>query len=135
MSEILVDTGPLVGWINKRDQWHDWSVAVLSDLVPPLLTCEAVIAEAVWHLHSSQIAVDQLYGLVSDGALRIVDLLPDHALHIRALSAKYREMDFCDAAMVRLSEIFPKAKLITTDTAHFQIYRRFLNQTIPLIHP
>ena len=135
MSEVLVDTGPLVGWINKRDQWHDWSVSVLSDLVPPLMTCEAVIAEAVWHLHSSQIAVDQLYGLVSGGALRIVDLLPDHVLHIRALSAKYPEIDFCDAAMVRLSEIFPKAKLISTDTAHFQIYRRFQNQNIPLIHP
>ena len=107
----------------------------METLTPPLLTCEAVIAEAAWQLGRSRAAVDQLYGLVDTGALRVVDLLPEHMPHLRALSAKYPQMDFCDAAMVRLSEIFPRAKVITTDSAHFTIYRRFGNKPLALIHP
>ena len=135
MPDHIVDTGLLVGWINRRDQWHSWSVSVLEDLMPPLIVCESVIAETAWHLRDSRDAVDQLYGLVESGGLRIVELLPDHIPHLCALSAKYPQMDFCDAAVVRLSEIHPRAIVLTTDTAHFKVYRRFRNKPIPLLHP
>lgn len=135
MSDYIADTGPLVGWINRRDQWHEWSVGVMEALEPPLLTCEAVIAEATWQLGASREAVDRLYGLVEAGALRIVDILPEHMSHLRALSAKYPQMDFCDAAIVRLAEMFPRAKVITTDSAHFTVYRRFRDKPLALIHP
>jgi predicted nucleic acid-binding protein len=135
VAEHITDTGPLVGWINSRDQWHAWSAGVLEALAPPLITCEAVIAEAAWQLARSRSAVDQLYGLVDAGALRVVDLLPEHMPHLRALSAKYPQMDFCDAAVVRLSEIFPRATVITTDSEHFTIYRRFGNKPLALLHP
>lgn len=107
----------------------------MSALTPPLLTCEGVIAEAVWQLGGSRQAVDQLYGLVDSGALRVVELLPEHRPHLRALSAKYPQMDFCDAAVVRLAEIFPRAAIVTTDSAHFTIYRRFGNKPLKLVHP
>ncbi len=135
MADFIADTGPLIGWINARDQWHEWSVAVLAALRPPLITCESVIAEAVWQLSRSRAAVDQLYALVDAGALRVVNLLPEHIPHVRALCAKYPQMDFCDAAVVRLAEIFPQAVVITTDTAHFTIYRRFGNKPLSLRHP
>jgi len=133
MPEHIVDTGPLVGWINRRDQWHRWSVSVMQALEPPLITCESVIAEAAWYLRKSREAVDRLYGLVEAGALRIVPLLPDHIAHLRALSAKYLQMDFCDAAVVRLSEMLPRAVVLTTDIEHFSVYRRFQNKSIPLL--
>ena len=135
MAEFIADTGPLVGWINSRDQWHAWSVATMETLEPPLLTCEAVIAEACWQLGRSREAVDRLYGFVESGAVRVVDLLPEHMPHLRALSAKYPQMDFCDAAVVRLAEIFPHATVITTDSAHFTVYRRFRDKPLTLIHP
>jgi uncharacterized protein len=135
VADFIADTGPLVGWINGRDQWHGWSVGVLESLAPPLITCEAVIAEASWQLGRSRAAVDQLYGLIEAGAVRIVDLLPEHMPHIRALTAKYPQMDFCDAAVVKLAEIFPQAKVITTDSAHFTVYRRFRDKPLNLLHP
>lgn len=135
MADFIADTGPLVGWINRKDQWHTWSVQVLEVLDPPLITCEAVLAEASWHLGKSREAIDRLFEMVDTGALRIVDLLPEHMPHLRALAGKYPEMDFCDAAVVRLAEIFPRAKVITVDSEHFTIYRRFGNKPIPLIHP
>ncbi len=135
MPDHIIDTGPLVAWINRRDQWHEWSVSALADLTPPLLTCESVITEAAWHLGASREAVDQLYGLIEAGALRIVALFPDHVAHLRAFSAKYAQMDCADAAVVRLSELFPRALVVTTDLAHFQVYRRFQSKPIPLLHP
>ena len=104
-------------------------------LKPPLITCEAVIAEAAWQLGKSRDSVDQLCGMVEAGAVRIVDLLPDHVPHLRALAAKFPEMDFCDTAMVRLAEIFPKATVITTDSAHFTVYRKFRDKPLNLVHP
>lgn len=135
MAEFIVDTGPLVGWINSRDQWHSWSLAIMDALSPPLLTCESVIAEASWQLSPSREAVDRLYDLVDAGALRIIDLLPEHMPNVRALSAKYPQMDFCDAAVVRLAEMFPQATVITTDAAHFTVYRRFRNKPLALLIP
>jgi hypothetical protein len=29
MAEHILDTGPLTGWTNRRDQWHLWSVSVM----------------------------------------------------------------------------------------------------------
>jgi predicted nucleic acid-binding protein len=104
-------------------------------LKPPLITCETVIAEAAWQLGKSRDAVDQLFGMVESGAVRVVVLLPEHMPHLRALAAKYPEMDFCDAAMVRLAEIFPKAKVVTTDSAHFKVYRKFRDKALDLVHP
>jgi predicted nucleic acid-binding protein len=94
-----------------------------------------VIAEASWHLGRSREAVDRLFEMVDTGAVRIVDLLPDHMPHLRSLAAKYPQMDFCDAAVVRLAEMFPRARVITTDTAHFSVYRRFRNKPLDLILP
>ena len=94
-----------------------------------------MIAEASWHLGRSREAVDRLFEMVDTGAVRIVDLLPDHMPHLRSLAAKYPQMDFCDAAVVRLAEMFPRARVITTDTAHFSVYRRFRNKPLDLILP
>jgi hypothetical protein len=54
---------------------------------------------------------------------------------VERIGSKYPQMDFCDAALVRISEMFPHAKVITTDSSHFTIYRRFGNKPLPLIHP
>ena len=43
MSRTLLDTGPLVDFLNRNDQWHQWSKAQMGALAPPLLTCEAVL--------------------------------------------------------------------------------------------
>jgi hypothetical protein len=47
---VLLDTGPLVAIINRRDQFHGWVTAQWDNIEPPLLTCEAVISEACFLL-------------------------------------------------------------------------------------
>ncbi len=55
---------------------------------------------------------------------------------LAGLVRKYgKRMDLADAGIVRLAEIFPKAKVITTDLEDFRVYRRNRNEPIQLIHP
>ena len=55
---------------------------------------------------------------------------------LASLVRKYgKRMDLADAGIVRLAEIFPKAKVITTDLADFRVCRRNRNEPLLLIHP
>jgi predicted nucleic acid-binding protein len=44
--KVLLDTGPIVALLNRRDQYHDWARSAAGQLDAPLHTCEAVLAEA-----------------------------------------------------------------------------------------
>ena len=44
-------------------------------------------------------------------------------------------MDAGDCSLVILSELLPRATVITTDTVHFRVYRRFRNQALLLLTP
>lgn len=48
--EILLDTGPIVAFLNKRDQYHEWVIEQFAELLPPFYTCEAVLSEACYLL-------------------------------------------------------------------------------------
>jgi hypothetical protein len=48
MPEHIVDTGPLVGWINRRDQWHGWSVLFRRDVLPHVQSLRAATDRIVF---------------------------------------------------------------------------------------
>jgi len=37
---VILDTGPLVAWLSKSDQHHDWAVEQFGRLPPRVLTCD-----------------------------------------------------------------------------------------------
>jgi len=131
----LVDAGPLVGWFNATDQWHQWSFEVLSSARGPLFTTEIVLGEACWHLGGNSEPALALLDLVRDGAIRLLQPWPDHLERTQELMRQYEQMDAADASLVVLSELFPKAKVITTDRRDFTVYRRFKRQRIPAVFP
>ena len=49
--------------------------------------------------------------------------------------ADYAEMDLWDATLVALSELYPKARLVTLDVRDFTIYRRADGTPVPIIAP
>jgi predicted nucleic acid-binding protein len=131
----LVDAGPLIGWLNRRDQWHAWSVQALRLADDRLWTSKAVFAEACYQLGQNEPEVDALTALAEGGQLQVVAAVTANATRLRALTAKYPAMDICDATLVVLSEEYPAARVITIDVRDFTVYRRFRNEPIPLIHP
>ena len=46
---IIVDSGPLVALLNRRDTYHDWAREQFAQISPPLLTCEAVVTEVFFY--------------------------------------------------------------------------------------
>ena len=45
-----MDTGPLVAYLDRSDRDHEWAKNEFMHLTRPLLSCEAVIAEALFLL-------------------------------------------------------------------------------------
>jgi predicted nucleic acid-binding protein len=132
----ILDTGPLVGSLDSDDQWHGWSAKQFAAIRQPALTCEAVISEACFLLREVPDARQKVFALVERGILRIVPLLPEESPAVRVLLARYgKRMDYADACLVRMSELFREHMVVTTDTEDFRIYRRFTRQAIPLIAP
>ncbi len=132
----ILDTGPLVAFANVADSHHSWARQVLNSLGEPPVTCEIVLAEACYLLATSSRAVDLVLALPARGQVRLAPVLSGDSDHVRAAVAKYwPEMDVADGCVLRLNELFPGAKIITTDLRHFSTYRRQRNQPLSLIHP
>ena len=133
--KTIVDAGPLVGWLNAADQWHEWSVAALSARRGPLHTTEIVLGEACWHLGGNTQPAHALLDLVRKGALILARPWPEHLAGTQQIMLKYPSMDAADASLVSLAELSPKAALVTTDRRDFQPCRSLRNRALKLILP
>lgn len=136
MIDAILDTGPLVGALDRDDQWHGWATEQFAAIKQPALTCDAVISEACFLLRDVPEARQKVFTLVERGILRILPVLPDESPAVRALLARYgQRMDYADACLVRLSELHRRHTVVTTDAGDFRIYRRFIRQALPLSVP
>lgn len=133
---VLMDTGPLVAFLNRRDRQHGWTVKALEELQAPFLTCEAVLSEACFLLQKTRGGVEAVMELFARGLIRVPFHFDSEAPAIRRLLARYANvpMSFADACLVRMAEQFPSALLLTLDS-DFKFYRRNGRQTIPLAMP
>lgn len=129
----IADTGFLVAFVNRRDRYHDWAISIAEQVTEPLLTCDAVLAEAAFHLRDSALVLTMVREELVRPALNVVDELP----HLLKLADRYhdREPDLADLCIIRLSEIFPEHSVITVDVRDFRVYRRNRRERIPLVVP
>lgn len=132
----LVDAGPLVASLNRKEPDHVWAVGQLKRLAPPLLTCEAVLSEAVFLVARNGGNPVAVLDFVTAGALTVQPVLPDHVERIAELMRKYADtpMSLADACLVVLAEQQPSARVFTLDT-DFLVYRAHGRRRIPLLAP
>ncbi len=133
---MILDTGPLVAYLNRRDKHHRWAVACWSALFEPLTTCEAVLSEAMFLLQSDGGSADPVLRLLDRGVVRLDFTLAEHRADVSRLLRKYadRPMSLADACLVRMAELADAAQVFTTDR-DFAVYRRRGRQVIPLLAP
>jgi predicted nucleic acid-binding protein len=129
----IADTGLIVAFGNRTDRFHPWAVDIAQSIREPLLTCEAVLAEAAFHLRS----VPYVLSLIEDGMLRIAFEMAKHQQRLAQLAQRYhdRHPDLADLCLICLSELFPRHTVITVDEEDFRIYRRNQRETIPTLCP
>jgi predicted nucleic acid-binding protein len=133
---VIIDTGPIVALINARDTYHAWTVDQLKQASGPLLTCEAALSEAVFLLRTMTGGVSQITGMLKTGGLKSVFCLNEEIAPVCDLLRKYANvpMSLADACLVRMSELYPKHRILTLDS-DFHSYRRNRQQVIPLLTP
>jgi predicted nucleic acid-binding protein len=136
MKRVIVDTGPLIAYLEENEKHHDWAVEALSTVRPPLNTCEPVLTEAAFLITRHGGDPDDLLDLVQRGLIHLSFELADDLPRLRQLMRRYRDlpMSLADACLVRMSERFTDCLVITLDT-HFRIYRRHDRKIIPTLMP
>ena len=131
----ICDTGPLVAYLNRRDPHHQWAVALMKQVHPPMLTSEPVLTEAAYFLREDQVGVDPLFQLLERDALRLAFDLAAHWPRVRTLMGRWERMDLADASVVVLSELHAHCQVLTVDRKDFSIYRRNDRQVIDFVAP
>ena len=122
---VLLDTGPLVALLSRRDDHHLKAKALFADCEPPLRTCEAVIAEACFLMRT--VAPDGPAEVIALGRKRVYDTgftLADHQVEVEALLRKYRNRpaSLADACLMRCAELYDEPRILTFDS-DFAVYR------------
>ena len=129
----IADTGFLVAFANRGDRYHEWALTVAEQVTEPLLTCEAVLAEAAFHLRSCPVVL----ALVRERLVEVAFDSRDHWPQLESLAARYakRNPDLADLCLIRMSELFPRHPVVTVDREDFTIYRRNKREVIPTVLP
>ncbi len=129
----IADTGFLVAFVNRNDRHHEWAVRLAEGIHEPLLTCEAVLAEAAFHLRSTGLVL----AMLQQGLVMLAFQCREHLPQLGALAQRYadRRPDLADLCLVRMSELYPRHSVITVDREDFRVYRRNKREVIPLICP
>jgi len=136
MRRAIVDTGPLVAFLDRAEQHHPWVIEQIDELQPPLLVCEPVLAEAMHLLAKFTRGQDALFELLENGALRIAFRVDEHVAALRKLHQKYRDrpMSLADACVVRMAEIHDQYAVLTLDS-DFMVYRKHGHEPLTLLFP
>ena len=133
---VLLDTGPLVAYLDRRDGYHEWVLTQFHQIRPPQLTCESVLSESLFLLARVPDADRGIMELLTRGVLAVPFRLDEELVAVFGLLARYREvpMSLADACLVRMAELHSSGVVLTTDS-DFRVYRKNRRQIIPTIMP
>ena len=136
MSNVIVDTGPLVAFLVEPDSHHAWAVERFHELPAPFLTCEPVLTETFYLVSRLHNGPRRIFELLGSGLLNVEFGVLAEREALRKLIYKYADlpMPLADACVVRMTEQIDGAVVFTTDN-DFRAYRKNGRQLIPLITP
>ena len=102
----------------------------------PLLTCKAVLSEAVFLMQAASGGAEPILQMLDRGLIRIDFAMTDHRPDVFRWLRKYADqpMSVADACLVRMAEVVDASQVFTTDR-DFLVYRRKGRHLIPLVAP
>jgi uncharacterized protein len=134
VKSVLLDTGCIVALLDRSEQRHEACAAALEEVSAPLVTSEAVIAEACYLLRRLPGASDAVLENVERGIFTLPLSLAERASPVRRLLKKYARlpMDLADACLVDLADELGTGDILTLDS-DFHIYRWGRNRPFRLL--
>ncbi|MFL6193664.1 MAG: type II toxin-antitoxin system VapC family toxin [Thermoanaerobaculia bacterium] len=120
----LIDTGAILALLDRRDRWHRSCVEAFEDLLLPLATSGAILAE-VFHLLDGPQEMDAAWRFLRSGAVTVLPIGDEDLPDLEALMDRYRDrpMDFADATLVHLARREKLTTVFTIDNNDFETYR------------
>ena len=136
MKPVLLDTGVIVALLDRHERYHGRSVRAVEDVNRPLITCEAVIAEACYLLRHMQGASWAVLANVEAGIFQIPFQVSRSAGEVERILRAYADLpaDFADACLIRLAEECETDEILTLDH-DFELYRWRRNRRFRLLIP
>ncbi|MCC5907787.1 MAG: PIN domain-containing protein [Balneolaceae bacterium] len=126
MKSWLVDTGPLVAYLDARDNSHTEVVRAWENFSGQLYTTSAVITEAMHFVSAAPDGASILAELVYTSSMEVYDLTrPPELLEAAALMKRHSDtpMDFADATLLLLAEAIEVHDILTLDRRGFSVFR------------
>lgn len=137
-GKIIVDTGPLYAFLDKRDQYHFWVSKQFAELEPPFLTCESVLSETIFLLQRENIDINAIFEIVNRGDLITQPVFnkQDRQKRVQTIITTYENIgtSFADACLVQMAEQTQDYQILTVDS-DFTIYRDSEGEPLSLIIP
>lgn len=132
---VLIDSGPLIAYLCRREDHHNWAVQTLDGFDPPLITCEPVLVETCFVIARDRLPPARVLEPVEHGRIRLAFDLGKEAAFVRALMERYADvpMSLADACLVRMAE--RTGLPICTLDSDFAVYRTHRRQPLELIMP
>jgi hypothetical protein len=129
----IADSGFIIALFERAGSKNRlWARERITQIRLPAVTTAA-------NLHEAGHVLDNHEGvmrMVIDGDLILALDFQEEALNLHRLMKKYApRMDLADAAIVRLSELYPDHTVLTVDETDFTIYRRFGREKIKCDFP
>lgn len=126
MKRWLLDTGPLVAYVDAGDPSHEIVVDCLDEFTGRLFTTGAVVTEAMHLVAEHPLGPDILVDFLVTSATQISEAMrPAQLQAAAALLKKYADtpMDFADATLVLLADEVQVPQILTLDRRGFSAYR------------
>jgi len=136
MKFWLLDTGPIVAFLDARDAEHETVAAALENFSGRLVTTSAVIVEAMHLLGSVRSGPGLLIDFLLSSQTEVHECTSLESLAEAAqLMEKYADvpMDFADATLVRLAERLKLHHVCTLDRRGFRVYRHRSRKAFQLV--
>ena len=133
---ILVDASFLVSIYDRREPHHLPCMAALARVRRPLVTCEAVVTEAIYHLRRIHGGPQAILASIHAGQLEIRFRLASQANEVLANFTKYADTpcDFADACLIQMANELGTGDILTLDS-DFRHYRWGRNRRFRLLVP
>jgi uncharacterized protein len=134
VKPVLLDTGAIVALLDRSERFHTRCVSLINELEAPLITCEAVIAEACYLLRNLAGAPEAILENVAQGIFQIPFQLSRETAALKQILRKYRDryIDLADACLILLANEFATPDVLTLDK-DFHIYRWGKNKPFCLL--
>ena len=126
MDIWLVDTGPLVAYLDSSEVEHDRASDALDSFNGVLATTAAVVTEVMHFISGARDGALAFSELISHSGMRVYGMCePAEVRDAAALMQRYADtpMDFADATLVLLAERLATVDILTLDRRGFNTYR------------